>query len=92
VREALILLAHEGLVRIYPQVGTFVTRIDPQAVADAAYERGVLVDPGAWHWARREQAPPSLLLGYGAASAPAIRRGIAILRAALLETSTGTIP
>lgn len=42
VREALILLAHEGLVRIYPQVGTFVTRIDPQAVADAQFIREAL--------------------------------------------------
>jgi DNA-binding transcriptional MocR family regulator len=53
----------------------------------AAYKRGVLVEPTAWHWAEPEQAPPSLVLGYGTASAPAIRRGIALLRATLLETS-----
>jgi DNA-binding GntR family transcriptional regulator len=42
VREALILLAQEGLVRIYPQVGTFVTRIDPAAVSDAQFVREAL--------------------------------------------------
>jgi GntR family transcriptional regulator / MocR family aminotransferase len=61
--------------------------IDQRALTYAAYKRGVLVEPTAWHWAEPEQAPPSLVLGYGTASAPAIRRGIALLRATLLETS-----
>ena len=59
---------------------------------DAAYKRGVLVEPTAWHWAQPEQAPPSLVLGYGTAGAPAIRRGIALLREALLETSRASRP
>ncbi|PXY21318.1 GntR family transcriptional regulator [Prauserella muralis] len=42
VREALILLANEGLVEIYPQVGTFVSRIDMAAVADAQFIREAL--------------------------------------------------
>jgi DNA-binding GntR family transcriptional regulator len=42
VREGLILLAREGLVEIYPQVGTFVSRIDPAAVADAQFIREAL--------------------------------------------------
>ncbi|NHD17596.1 MULTISPECIES: GntR family transcriptional regulator [Actinopolyspora] len=42
VREALILLANDGLVEIYPQVGTFVSRIDPTAVADAQFIREAL--------------------------------------------------
>lgn len=42
VREALILLANEGLIEIYPQVGTFVSRIDPVAVADAQFIREAL--------------------------------------------------
>ncbi|MBB4934458.1 DNA-binding GntR family transcriptional regulator [Lipingzhangella halophila] len=42
VREAVILLAQEGLVEIYPQVGTFVSRIDPAAVADAQFIREAL--------------------------------------------------
>ena len=42
VREALILLAQEGLVEVFPQVGTFVTRIDPAAVADAQFVREAL--------------------------------------------------
>ncbi|MQA06896.1 MAG: FCD domain-containing protein [Streptosporangiales bacterium] len=42
VREALILLANEGLIEIYPQVGTFVSRIDRDAVADAQFIREAL--------------------------------------------------
>ena len=42
VREGLILLAREGLVETYPQVGTFVSRIDPAAVADAQFVREAL--------------------------------------------------
>ncbi|MHA6804481.1 GntR family transcriptional regulator [Salinifilum ghardaiensis] len=42
VREALILLVNENLVEIYPQMGTFVSRIDPAAVADAQFLREAL--------------------------------------------------
>src|ERR1700754_1418039 len=39
VRESLILLAEEGLVQVFPQVGSFVSRIDPIRVADAQFLR-----------------------------------------------------
>jgi len=39
VRESLILLADEGLVHIFPKLGSFVTRIDPQRVAEAQFVR-----------------------------------------------------
>jgi DNA-binding GntR family transcriptional regulator len=39
VRESLILLAEEGLVEIYPQVGSFVSRVDANRVADAQFLR-----------------------------------------------------
>ncbi|WP_243770068.1 GntR family transcriptional regulator [Amycolatopsis acidicola] len=39
VRESLILLAEEGLVQVFPQVGSFVSRVDPQRVADAQFLR-----------------------------------------------------
>lgn len=39
VREGLILLTQEGLVQIFPQVGTFVSRVDPDKVADAQFIR-----------------------------------------------------
>lgn len=42
VREAFILLVHDGLIEVYPQVGTFVTRIDPAAVAEAQFVREAL--------------------------------------------------
>ena len=39
VRESLILLAEEGLVQVFPQVGSFVSRVDPDGVADAQFLR-----------------------------------------------------
>lgn len=42
VREALARLREERLVAIVPQLGTFVTLISPQAVADAAFVREAL--------------------------------------------------
>ena len=42
VREALVRLRDERLVEIVPQLGTFVTRISTQAVADAQFIREAL--------------------------------------------------
>jgi DNA-binding GntR family transcriptional regulator len=42
VREALVRLRDERLVAIVPQLGTFVTLISPQAVADAGFVREAL--------------------------------------------------
>jgi DNA-binding GntR family transcriptional regulator len=39
VREGLILLAEEGLVQVFPQVGSFVSRVDIRRVADAQFVR-----------------------------------------------------
>lgn len=39
VRESLILLQDEGLVQVYPQVGTFVALVDPDRVAEAQFIR-----------------------------------------------------
>jgi DNA-binding GntR family transcriptional regulator len=39
VRESLILLAEEGFVQVFPQVGSFVSRVDPASVADAQFLR-----------------------------------------------------
>jgi len=39
VRESLILLAEEGLVQVFPQVGSFVSRVDPDQVRDAQFLR-----------------------------------------------------
>jgi len=50
--------------------------VDEVAVARSAYERGVLLELGGWHWAAPTRTPPSLVLGYGSAAEPAIRRGI----------------
>lgn len=39
VRESLILLAQEGLVQVFPQIGSFVSRVDPAQVSDAQFLR-----------------------------------------------------
>ncbi|PKW18268.1 GntR family transcriptional regulator [Saccharopolyspora spinosa] len=39
VRESLILLSEEGLVQVFPQVGSFVSRVDLRRVADAQFLR-----------------------------------------------------
>jgi DNA-binding GntR family transcriptional regulator len=39
VRESLILLQGEGLVQVYPQVGSFVSLVDPERVAEAQFIR-----------------------------------------------------
>jgi DNA-binding GntR family transcriptional regulator len=39
IREALVRLRDDRLVEIVPQLGTFVTRISPRAVADAQFVR-----------------------------------------------------
>lgn len=39
VRESLILLRQEGLVQVFPKVGSFVSRVDPALVADAQFLR-----------------------------------------------------
>jgi len=42
VRESLILLSEEGLVQVFPQIGSFVSRVDPQKVGDAQFLREVI--------------------------------------------------
>lgn len=39
VREGLALLEQEGLVKVFPKVGTFVSRVDPAEVAEAQFLR-----------------------------------------------------
>jgi DNA-binding GntR family transcriptional regulator len=39
VREAVIMLGQEGLVQVFPKVGTFVARVDLQRVMDSQFVR-----------------------------------------------------
>ncbi|MDQ0382023.1 GntR family transcriptional regulator [Amycolatopsis thermophila] len=57
VRESLILLAEEGLVQVLPQVGSFVSRVDIQRVADAQFLREAV------ELAALEDLPPELDAG-----------------------------
>ena len=57
--------------------------VDEGALARTAAARGLLVEEAARHWADPAQAPPSLVLGYGQLSEPAIRRGIGVLAGAI---------
>jgi GntR family transcriptional regulator/MocR family aminotransferase len=59
------------------------TGVNELEFAAEAYYRGVLVEDGAWHWAKPEKAPPSIVLGYGSLSEAVIRRGVAILADAM---------
>jgi GntR family transcriptional regulator/MocR family aminotransferase len=55
---------------------------DERDLVRRAGAHGVLVEGAAWHWARPRDAPPALVLGYGALSEQAIERGIRALGAA----------
>jgi len=66
---------------------TLPDHVDEQAVARAAYERGVLLELGAWHWAAPDRAPPSLVLGYGSTTETTILRGIRVIADAIEEAS-----
>jgi len=39
IREALVLLVEEGLVQVFPRVGSFVSRVDPRRIAEAQFLR-----------------------------------------------------
>ena len=47
MRESLILLADEGLVQVFPQVGTFVSRVDPDRVRDTSSSARAVADDGS---------------------------------------------
>jgi len=61
--------------------------VDERALAVATYERGVLIEDAGWHWARPHEAPPSIVLGYGSLTEPAIRRGLEIVAEAIRDVS-----
>ncbi|MDG9690280.1 GntR family transcriptional regulator [Streptomyces sp. Alain-F2R5] len=59
VRESLILLAQEGLVQVFPKIGSFVSRVDPAQVADAQFLREA-VELASLH-ALPEQLDPAIV-------------------------------
>jgi GntR family transcriptional regulator/MocR family aminotransferase len=59
---------------------TLPSHVDEDALVRSAYDRGVGLERGAWHWAGRPPAP-SLVLGFGSVSEAAIRQGIDVIAA-----------
>lgn len=63
-------------LHIYVQLPSWC---DERRLVDSAREQGVIVEGAAWHWANPQSAPPALVLGYGAMTEPAIRRGLELV-------------
>jgi GntR family transcriptional regulator/MocR family aminotransferase len=55
------------------------TSCDEVGLVEAARDRGVLVEGASWNWSVPSEAPPALVIGYGAITESAIRNGLAIL-------------
>jgi len=55
------------------------TACDEAGLVEAARRRGVLVEGASWNWSAPSEAPPALVIGYGAIAEPAICDGLAIL-------------
>ena len=67
---------------------TFGAEVDDVAVAAAALEQGVKVQPLSWH--RQLAGPPGLVLGYAARTATEIAEGVAVL-GRLVKTPQRTV-
>jgi GntR family transcriptional regulator/MocR family aminotransferase len=63
-------------LHIYVQLPSWC---DERRLVGSAREQGVIVEGAAWHWANPQSAPPALVLGYGAMTEPAIRRGLELV-------------
>jgi GntR family transcriptional regulator / MocR family aminotransferase len=55
------------------------TSCDEVGLVEAARSRGVLVEGASWNWSVPSEAPPALVIGYGAIAEPTIRNGLVIL-------------
>jgi GntR family transcriptional regulator/MocR family aminotransferase len=71
-------------LHLYVELGDGV---DEVAMAEAAKERGILLENASRHWARPRQAPPSIVLGYGALPVPAVRHVVSLLAEAMRRAS-----
>ncbi|MFN8224806.1 MAG: PLP-dependent aminotransferase family protein [Gaiellales bacterium] len=58
---------------------TLPPAIDEEGLVNRLADRGVRLDPAARHWADPADAPPSIILGFGASSEQQTRRGIELL-------------
>ncbi len=71
-------------LHLYVELGDGV---DEVAMAEAAKERGILLENASRHWARPRRAPPSIVLGYGALPVPAVRHVVSLLAEAMRRAS-----
>jgi len=63
--------------------------VDERELRHAARREGVRLERAARHWARPEDAPPALVLGYGAADEHAIEAAVAALGRAYRSLAPG---
>jgi GntR family transcriptional regulator/MocR family aminotransferase len=52
---------------------------DEAALVEAASGQGLLIEGACWHWSVPEDAPPALIVGYGATTEPTICTGLGVL-------------
>jgi GntR family transcriptional regulator / MocR family aminotransferase len=52
---------------------------DEAHLVDAAGEQGLFIEGARWHWSVPEDAPPALVLGYGAITEATIHTGLGVL-------------
>ena len=57
--------------------------VDVQAARRAVYERGVLIEDAAPHWADASRARPAIVLGYGSVQETSIAGALRVLGDAL---------
>ncbi|WP_375487501.1 PLP-dependent aminotransferase family protein [uncultured Mycobacterium sp.] len=63
-------------LHVYVQLPDWCDEADLVA---AAGKQGLLIEGACWHWSAPADAPPALVVGYGAITEPTIRKGLGIL-------------
>lgn len=63
-------------LHVYVQLPDWCDEAD---LVEAAGGRGVLIEGACWHWSVPEDAPPALVVGYGAITEPMIHTGLGII-------------
>lgn len=62
--------------------------VDERSLVQRVAERGVALEHAAQNWAAPEEAPPSLIIGYGAPTESSIRKGIEVIAQEMVALRT----